>query len=205
MIGEAAPVRIVLATHNPNKVRELREILGAQLVGFELLGFDGPEPVEDGDSFEANALIKARAAAEFTGLPSLADDSGISARALGGAPGIHSARFAGTRVDVDNLTLLVDRLRGDADRRAHFTCAAALVIPAKGAGPSFEHVELGVWPGSILDEPAGSGGHGYDPVFMPDGFAVSAAELSPAQKNAVSHRSLAFGKILGVVRSRLAL
>ena len=200
---EAAPlVRVVLATHNQNKVRELRQILGPRLDGIELVGYDGPEPVEDGDTFEANALIKARAAARHTGLPSLADDSGISATALGGAPGIHSARFAGTRDDLDNLQLLLERMRGEPDRSAHFTCAAALVIP-RGNEPDFEHVELGVWPGSVLERASGSGGHGYDPVFQPEGYEVSAAELSPEEKNAVSHRSRAFGSILGVVRLQL--
>jgi XTP/dITP diphosphohydrolase len=191
-------VQLVLATHNQHKVAELRLLLGSALDGIELLGYDGPEPVEDGETFEANALIKARAAVEFTGLPALADDSGISADALGGAPGIHSARYAGTRVDRDNYEKLLSELGDTDERAAHFTCAAALVLPS-----GFEHVELGVWPGTVLRAPTGDGGHGYDPVFQPEGLTVSSAQLTPDEKNAISHRARAFTAIMPVVRSRL--
>jgi XTP/dITP diphosphohydrolase len=190
-------VQLVLATHNAHKVDELRRILGAALEGIELVGYDGPEPVEDGLTFGENALIKARAAARHTGLAAIADDSGISVDALGGAPGIHSARYAGNRDDRENLELLLANLAGHGDRSAQFTCAAAFV------DGSFEHVELGVWPGSVLAEPAGAGGFGYDPVFRPDGLAVSAAELTADEKNAVSHRARAFGQVMPVVRGRL--
>ncbi len=183
------PARLVLATHNAHKVDELRRILGPRLGGIELLGYEGPEPVEDGDTFEANALIKARAAFEFTGIPAIADDSGISVDALGGAPGIHSARYAGTRDDGDNLRLLLERMTGVDDRTAHFTCAAAYV--AEGV----EHVELGIWPGTVLTQPSGAGGFGYDPLFLPDGLAVSAAQLTADEKNAVSHRAQAFARL----------
>jgi XTP/dITP diphosphohydrolase len=206
-------MKLVLATHNAHKVEELRRILGPQLDGIELIGYDGPEPVEDGETFEANALIKARAAAEFSGLPAIADDSGISVDALGGAPGIHSARYAGTRDDGDNLRLLLSTLGDEQNRRADFVCAAALVIPPPvGAigpdGPaevaeSFEHVELGVWPGTVLRERAGEGGFGYDPIFRPDGLAVSSAELTAEEKDADSHRARAFGQLIGVVREQL--
>src|SRR5690606_4856283 len=117
----------VLATHNAHKVDELRRILGERLGPHDLVAYDGPDVVEDGETFAANALIKARAAAEHTGLPALADDSGISVAALGGGPGIHSARYAGTRVDADNVAHLLANLRGVTDRAAEFTCAAALV------------------------------------------------------------------------------
>jgi XTP/dITP diphosphohydrolase len=190
-------VALVLATHNPHKVDELRRILGAQLEGIDLVGYDGPEPVEDGLTFGENALIKARAAAAHTGLAAIADDSGISVDALGGAPGIHSARYAGNRDDRENLELLLANLAGRADRAAQFTCAAALVVG------DFEHVELGVWPGAVLLEPAGAGGFGYDPIFQPDGSHVSAGEMTADEKNAVSHRARAFGQIMPVVRSRL--
>jgi XTP/dITP diphosphohydrolase len=189
------PSRLVLATHNAHKVDELRRILGPQLGDIELIGYDGPEPVEDGDTFEANALIKARAAFEHTGLPAIADDSGISVAALGGAPGIHSARYAGTRDDGDNLRLLLERMSGVDDRNATFTCAAAFV--ASG----IEHVELGIWPGIVLREPAGGGGFGYDPIFQPDGLAVSSAELTADEKNAISHRAQAFAKLFAYIRS----
>ncbi|NYJ31264.1 XTP/dITP diphosphohydrolase [Galbitalea soli] len=179
----------MLATHNAHKVEELRRILGPRLGARELLGYDGPEPIEDGDSFAANALIKARAAHAHTGLPAIADDSGISVDALDGAPGIHSARYAGTRNDADNLALLIERMTGRSDRAAAFTCAAAYV------DAEHEFVELGVWPGVVLDAPAGIGGFGYDPIFRPDGVAVSAAELTADEKNAISHRAIAFARL----------
>ncbi|MCU1579585.1 MAG: rdgB [Rhodoglobus sp.] len=195
-------VQLVLATHNAHKVEELRRILGPALDGIELLGYEGPEPVEDGATFEANALIKARAASEYTGLPAIADDSGISVDALGGAPGIHSARYAqlvkGTpRDDADNVALLLETLGATADRAAHFTCAAALVYGG------FEHVELGIWPGSVLYEPSGPNGFGYDPIFQPVGLSVSSAQLSPDEKNAISHRARAFAAIMPIVRREL--
>ena len=191
------PVKLVLATHNAHKVEELKRILGPALEGIELLGYDGPEAIEDGETFADNALIKARAASAFTGLAAIADDSGISVAALGGAPGIHSARYAGTRDDADNVALLLKNLGAGANRAAHFTCAAALVIDGR------EFVELGLWPGTILHEPTGSGGFGYDPVFRPDGLTVSAAELLPEEKNAISHRALAFAALMPIVRREL--
>jgi XTP/dITP diphosphohydrolase len=186
----------VLATHNPHKVEELRRILGSRLGPHELVGYEGPEAIEDGDTFAENALIKARAAAADTGLPAIADDSGISVAALGGAPGIHSARYAGTRVDADNVAFLLENLRGIADRSAMFECAAALV------DREYEHVELGLWPGSVLEAPAGSGGFGYDPVFRPEGLEIASAELTPDEKNAQSHRARAFGALVEVLRAR---
>ena len=189
--------QVVIATHNQGKVRELRLLLAETAPGVELVAYDGPEPVEDGDTFAANALIKARAAAAHTGLPSLADDSGISVDALGGAPGIHSARYAGTRDDDDNIDLLLANLVGAPDRSAHFSCAAALVVPASADGTvaARELVEQGEWPGEVLEARVGTGGHGYDPVFRPEGDTRSAAELTPDEKNAVSHRSRAFRAI----------
>lgn len=201
-------VKLVLATHNAHKVEELRRILGSALDGIELLGYDGPEPIEDGATFEANALIKARAAAEHTGFAALADDSGIVVAALGGAPGIHSARYAGNRDDRENLELLLSNLVDVEDRTAHFACAAALVIPGRSDGTGIaaevtERVELGIWPGTVLQSAAGSGGFGYDPIFMPAGYSVSSAELTADEKNAVSHRALAFGQIMPIVRQLL--
>ena len=186
----------VLATHNAHKVEELRRILGARLGPHELIAYDGPEPVEDGTTFAENALIKARAAAAHTGLPALADDSGISVAALGGAPGIHSARYAGTRVDADNVAHLLTNLQGVADRSATFDCAAALV------DGEYEHVELGVWPGRVLEQAVGENGFGYDPVFRPEGYDVASAQLTADQKNAISHRARAFGAMVEVLRAR---
>lgn len=201
-------VKLVLATHNAHKVEELRRILGSALDGIELLGYDGPEPVEDGESFEANAMIKARAAAEHTGCAAIADDSGIVVAALGGAPGIHSARYAGNRNDRDNLELLLTNLIGVDDRTAHFACAAALAIPGRSGGNGVvaevtERVELGIWPGTVRQDAAGSGGFGYDPIFTPAGYSVSSAELSADEKNAISHRALAFGQLMPIVRELL--
>lgn len=188
--------RFVLATHNAHKVDELRRILGERLGPHELVAYDGPEPVEDGATFAENALIKARAASAHTGLPALADDSGISVAALGGAPGIHSARYAGTRVDADNTAKLLADLQGITDRTAEFACAAALV------DAEFEHVELGIWPGSVLEAPEGVNGFGYDPVFRPDGLPGASALLSADEKNAISHRARAFGALIVVLRKR---
>ncbi|QEO10470.1 RdgB/HAM1 family non-canonical purine NTP pyrophosphatase [Protaetiibacter larvae] len=185
----------VLATHNAHKVEELRRILGERLGTHELVGYDGPEPVEDGDTFEANALIKARAANRHTGLPAIADDSGIAVAALGGAPGIHSARYAGTRSDADNNAMLLANLAGAADRSAEFVCAAALVDGER------ELVVRGVWPGVVLEAPAGTHGFGYDPLFRPDGIPTSSAELTPDEKNAVSHRARAFGALVAQLRA----
>ncbi|MGK0715479.1 RdgB/HAM1 family non-canonical purine NTP pyrophosphatase [Leucobacter sp. W1153] len=182
--------RVVLASHNTHKLEELRRVLAPLVPGIELIGYDGPEPVESGVTFEENALIKARAAALHSGLPAIADDSGISVGVLGGSPGIFSARWAGpARSDTANVDLLLWQL-GDLaveHRRAEFVCAAALAIPG-----GTESVARGEWPGSILREPAGAGGFGYDPVFLPEGETRSAAELSPEEKDAASHRRRAF-------------
>jgi XTP/dITP diphosphohydrolase len=187
--------RIVLATGNAHKVAELRAILEPLLPGVELVPYDGPSPVEDGSTFLANALIKARAAHEATGLPALADDSGIAVTALGGAPGIHSARYAGTGRDDDNRALLLTRLAGEADRRAHFVCAAVLVAD----GASFEAVAE--WPGEVLTEAEGDGGFGYDPLFRPAGEHRSAAAMTAEEKNAASHRGLAFRALAERIRA----
>lgn len=190
-------MKLVLATHNAHKVEELRRILAPRLSGLELVGYHGPEPVEDGITFAENALIKARAAAAHTGLPALADDSGICVDALDGAPGIHSARYSGTRVDADNVAKLLQELGDTAERAAQFACAAALV------DGEYEHVELGMWPGSVLRMPAGGGGFGYDPVFRPEGYDISAAQLSAAEKDAISHRQRAFSALAPIILARL--
>lgn len=190
-------MQVVLATHNAHKVGELREILAPQLPGIEVLGYDGPEPVENGVSFAENALIKARAAAAHTGLPAVADDSGVCVDVLGGSPGIFSARWAGpARDDGENLRLLLWQLSDLADehRGANFTCAAALALP-----DGREETVAGIWPGRILREPSGAGGFGYDPIFQPEGYAGSAADLSREEKNRVSHRARAFAQLVPVL------
>lgn len=193
--------RVVLATHNAHKVAEFGHIVAATRPDLEVIAYDGPEPVEDGVTFTENALIKARAAAAHTGLPALADDSGICVDALGGAPGAFSAYWAGHRKDAAaNVELLLDQLSDIADprRTAHFTSVIALVTP-EGA----EHVVEGVWPGRLATTPAGVGGFGYDPVFIPDGQTGAertAAELSAEEKNAQSHRARAFVALTPLLR-----
>ena len=188
--------RLLLATHNAHKVNELRAILAPLLPGLvrgSVLGaadVGAPEPVEDGVTFGENALIKARALAAATGLPAVADDSGLCVDVLGGAPGVFSARWCGRHGDDRaNLELLLAQLADvpAVHRGAHFACAAALVTPS-----GLEVVEEGRMPGTLLTEPRGDGGFGYDPILQPDGESRSAAELSPAEKNAISHRGKAF-------------
>lgn len=191
--------RVVLASHNAHKLEELRRILEPLVPGIELVGYDGPEPVESGVTFEQNALLKARAAAVHTGLPAVADDSGIAVEVLGGSPGTFSARWAGpARSDAANLELLLWQLSdlGDEHRGAAFVCAAALALP-----DGTETVVRGVWNGSILRERTGTSGFGYDPVFRPEGDTRSAAELSPAEKDAASHRRRAFTALAPELRA----
>lgn len=184
-------MKLVLATHNENKVREVAAILGDRVAGLELVGYDGPEPIEDGTSFLENALIKARAAHVHTGQPAIADDSGIAVEILGGAPGIFSARWAGVRDNVANRRLLLQQLADvkPEHRAASFVCTIALVTD------DAEVTFTGIWPGSISFEERGSNGHGYDPVFIPEGFEVTAAELEPEVKNSLSHRWLALDQL----------
>lgn len=191
--------RVVLASHNAHKLEELRRILAPLAPSIELIGYDGPEPVETGVTFEENALLKARAAARHTGLPAVADDSGIAVDVLGGCPGVFSARWGGPeRSDSANVDLLLWQLSDLADehRAASFRCAAALVVPAESrpTGPEREReiVEMGEWRGSVLRAATGSGGFGYDPVFRPEGESRSAAELTAEEKDARSHRRRAF-------------
>jgi XTP/dITP diphosphohydrolase len=187
---------IVLGTGNAHKVAELTAILGPLLPGVEFLRYDGPSPVEDGDTFEANALIKARAAHRVSGLPAIADDSGVVVDALGGEPGIFSARYAGTGVDADNRALVLERLSGAGDRSARFVCAAVYVDDA------VEVVRTAIWEGTILPEARGDGGFGYDPIFVPaDGDGRTAGELTADEKNAVSHRGLAFRQLADALRA----
>ncbi|MEO0060765.1 MAG: hypothetical protein RL343_383 [Actinomycetota bacterium] len=184
-------MKLVLATHNAHKVEEVGAILGTAVPGLELVGYDGPEPKEDGTSFLENALIKARAAFAHSGMPAIADDSGIAVEILGGAPGIFSARWAGGRDNVQNRQLLLSQLDDvrDEDRAAAFVCTIALVT--SDGEVSF----TGIWPGRVARQETGANGFGYDPVFIPEGFEVSAAELEPEVKNALSHRSLALQQL----------
>ena len=185
--------RLVIATHNPGKLVEISELLspfGVAVVGAAALGL--PEPEETGATFEANAELKARAAAEASKLPALADDSGLVVPALGGAPGIYSARWAGVGRDFRHAMARVEReLAGTRDRRAHFVAALALAWP-DGHVDTFRGEVHGVltWP------PRGERGFGYDPMFVPDGETSTFGEMEPARKHAMSHRAAAFRKLV---------
>jgi XTP/dITP diphosphohydrolase len=191
-------LKLVLATHNQGKVQELQAIMSARLPNVELVGYDGPEPVEDGTSFLENALIKARAAHNLTGLPAIADDSGVAVEILGGSPGIFTAIWSGSKDNVANRQLLLAQLKDIAaeHRAASFVCTIAMV------DQEGERSFSAVWPGSIAFEERGTNGHGYDPVFIPEGFEVTAAELEPEIKNALSHRAQAVASLIEYLASR---
>lgn len=192
---------VVLASRNAHKLEELRAIVTPALPRVHLMGDDGPEPQETGITFEENALIKARAAAERTGLPAIADDSGIAVDVMNGCPGIFSARWSGPdKSDAQNVDLLLWQLNDvpAAHRSAAFVCAAALVLPS-----GEEVVKLGRWQGRILTERRGEGGFGYDPIFLPDESKFAAAEMDPAEKNAQSHRARAFELLVPELQTRL--
>lgn len=182
---------VVLATHNAKKLAELRRLAAG--AGLRVLGLDDvasyPEPAETEPTFEGNALIKARAAAAVTGLPALADDSGIAVDALNGMPGVRSARWAGPGAsDADNLDLLLRQLDDLPDERrgARFVCAMALVLP-----DGTEHVVVRAMPGRLGRTKRGAGGFGYDPAFVAEGETRTNAELGADEKDAISHRGQA--------------
>jgi XTP/dITP diphosphohydrolase len=180
-------MRLVLATRNPHKVKEL----GALLRPHEVLPLpdDVELPPEIGETFEDNALIKARAAHEATGMPAVADDSGIEAAALGGAPGVRSARYAGENAtDEENLAKLLREVPPDGDTRVAYVCVLAYVTP-----DGEKHVFEGRCEGTLTHEPRGSGGFGYDPAFVPSDRqeGLTMAEITPEEKDAISHRGRA--------------
>jgi XTP/dITP diphosphohydrolase len=183
---------IVIATRNKGKVEELRALLGDLPVEVRAAGdYEGlGEVEEDAESFEGNALKKAHAVARFTGEAALADDSGLEVDALDGAPGVHSARYAGPDGDAEaNRQRLLSTLRDAVDRRARFRCALAFVDGVN------EWVFDGSCEGEIINEERGEGGFGYDPVFAPDGYVVTFAEMSRQEKNVISHRGRAMRKL----------
>jgi XTP/dITP diphosphohydrolase len=184
--------RLVVASHNPGKVVEIEALLrpfGVATVGAAALGL--PEPEETGATFEENAVLKARAAAEASGLVALSDDSGLVVPALGAAPGIYSARWAGPDKDFSRAMARVERELGDSDRRAHFVAVLALAWPdgeiACFRGEAHGHL---VWP------PRGDRGFGYDPMFVPDGGEMTFGEIDPDEKHRISHRARAFEKLM---------
>ena len=193
--------RIVLASGNAGKLREFAELLAPE--GFEIVpqGTLGvPEAEEPHFTFVENALAKARHAAAHTGLPALADDSGICVSALGGEPGVHSARYAGEpKSDDRNNAKLVAALAGNPDRRAHYYCVIVLVRRADDPEPL---IAEGRWHGEVIDSPRGAGGFGYDPYFLIPEFGRTVAELDPPTKNAASHRGTALRRLLALVKER---
>lgn len=218
-------MQIVLASQNAGKLEELRALIACHAPHLKVRAYTGELPVETGLSFAQNALLKARAAHRATGLPALADDSGLTVDVLGGSPGIFSARWSrdftpvatacpaapeeqprngdtsAPKISRDeaNYRLLLAQIADipEAARTASFVCAAAI------AWPGGEHFEHGTWPGSILPAPRGTAGFGYDPVFLPRGSRVSAAEMSLSEKNRVSHRTRAFTALLKTVSAKL--
>lgn len=194
-----APGQLVIASHNPGKVREIAALLGPY--GIEPLSaaaLDLPEPIETGTSFVSNAELKARQAADFSGRPALADDSGLSVEALGGDPGIFSARWAGPdkdfRVAMERVEARLGERAPEAGRDAHFVCALAIAWP-DGHLECFEGCVDGVlvWP------PRGTNGFGYDPMFRPLDHSQTFGEMEPDAKHAMSHRADAFGKLVAAV------
>ena len=193
--------RLVLATANQHKLVELTRILEAGRVEVELAGlseFPGaPDVAETGATFDENALLKARAIAEFTGLPAVADDSGLCVDALNGMPGVLSARWSGRHGDDEaNLQLVLAQLSDVPDERrgAQFVCSAALVLPL-----GKEHVSEGTVYGRLIREPRGTNGFGYDPIFVPDRSEMTTAEMDPAAKDAISHRGRALRALAPII------
>src|SRR5689334_19697396 len=197
--------RLLLATRNAGKLAELQRLLESAVPGVDVVGLadvdDYPEAPETGATFAENALLKAREAVRYTGLPAVADDSGIAVDALNGMPGVLSARWSGRHGDDEaNTALLLGQLDHVPDERrgAAFVCAAALVTP-DGA----EHVLERRWRGHVIREKRGTNGFGYDPVFVPDGLELISAELAPEEKDARSHRGQAFAALVPVVATTL--
>lgn len=191
---------VVLATRNAGKVRELSELLvphGYRVVALDQ--FDAPDVVESASTFVENALLKARSAAAATGLPAIADDSGLEVDRLDGAPGVHSARYAGDDAsDEANVALLLKSLDGvpDAARSARFRCAAVYLAHPTHPTPV---ICQGCWEGFVLQAPRGDQGFGYDPVFVDPARGLSAAELAPQDKNRISHRAQAVRALVAVL------
>ncbi len=195
--------RVVLATRNAKKLRELEEILAAAHLDITLepLPDSAPDVVEDGLTFAQNAVKKARSAAEATGLPAVADDSGLCVDALNEMPGVLSARWAGSgKDDAANTALVLDQVRDVPDTHlgAHFACAMAIALPG-----GEDRVVEGRVDGSLVREPRGDGGFGYDPIFLPDGHDLTTAEMPAAEKHAISHRGQALRALVPVLRELL--
>ncbi|MBB5234595.1 XTP/dITP diphosphohydrolase [Deinococcus budaensis] len=187
---DGSGMRVVVATGNAGKVREIEEALGG--LGWSLTGLNGISlPEETGTTYEENAALKACAAAMMARSPALADDSGLEVAALDGQPGVYSARFGGRASDLERNVYLLERLRGQADRRAKFVSVVILAYPDG-------HLETyrGELSGTLLEGPRGENGFGYDPLFVPDGEARTLAEMTVAEKRAISHRGRALAALM---------
>lgn len=196
-------MKLVLATRNHGKIVELQRIIAEIMPDVELVGTDSfpdlADVEETEDSFIGNALLKAHAVAKATGLPAIADDSGLSVNALNGAPGIFSARYAGTHGDdLANLNKVLSDMDQVRDRSAAFHCAAAFAKPN-----GFEIVVEAKLLGRLTTVPIGDDGFGYDPIFIPDGFEITTAQMSPVQKDQISHRGMAFRALVPKVLNAL--
>lgn len=187
-------MKLIIASNNKDKIKEIKEILSSHfddIVSIKEAGINH-ETIEDGTTFMENAIKKAKEICEISGCASLADDSGICVDALGGEPGIYSARYSGEHGNDElNNQLILKNLEGKTDRSAHYTCAMALFFP-DGKSITAE----GYWNGKIAYEPKGTNGFGYDPLFIPDGFDCTSAELTPEEKNDISHRRNALNLLL---------
>ncbi len=187
-------MKLIIASNNKDKIKEIKEILSSQfdeILSIKESGINH-ETIEDGNTFMENAIKKAKEICEISGCASLADDSGICVDALNGEPGIYSARYSGEHGnDEMNNQLILKNLNGKTNRKAHYTCAMALFFPD---GKSI--MAEGYWHGEIAYEPKGTNGFGYDPLFIPDGFDCTSAELTPEEKNDISHRRNALNLLL---------
>jgi len=206
-VADPVASRVVLATRNAGKIAELSRILDAAGFADGLVGLDAfpgaPDVAETGLTFADNALLKARAIAAYTGLPAVADDSGLCVDALHGMPGVFSARWSGKHGDDRaNLDLVLGQLADVAARGAQFVCVAALVLPGEDITRR-ERTTTGVLAGSLTRAPRGTNGFGYDPVFVPEGMTVTTAELPPEEKDAISHRGRAFRAIAPVIAAQV--
>lgn len=185
-----APRTWILATRNAHKVEELQALLGDRVVLRSLDGFDLGELPETGRTLPENSAQKARYVYEHTGMACLADDSGLEVAALGGEPGVDSAHYSGKRDDAGNLALVLEKLKGQPDRSARFRCVLTLIEEGH------THVFDGSCEGQLVEAPYGAGGFGYDPAFIPAGHSRTFAEMSAAEKNALSHRARAVEKLV---------
>lgn len=198
--------QVVLATRNVHKAQELQRVLDGLSLDVTVMTLDAfpdsPEVAETESTFEGNALLKARAISQHTGLPAISDDSGLCVDALNGMPGIFSARWAGALQDVDreNLQLVLRQISDVPDERrgAQFVCAAALVIP-----DGHEFTVRGVVKGSLLRTPIGANGFGYDPIFVPSGYSITTAQMSADEKDAISHRGQAMRALAEIIKTEL--